>query len=284
MPDLETFLAQWRQKLSAVRHLKPGTLDELESHLRDRIAEHMRSGLAEADACQRAAAELGSMESIAGEFRKLDRAAWLPAKMVVGMGMALPLILAALLLARSLTRPGAGVLLSVHIFTVTLGYTATLLLGVLGACFVLQRARGEFSPRCAMSLGRITLIFATVAAICTATGVILGGFWALREWGRFWDWDAKEIGGFCAVIWMTGFLVAHAFRWVTTRGLLVASMIGSNVVFLAWFGPALAPGSGLHAYGLPGFARALLLGVLIGNLLLALLGLAPAGCLRARKA
>ena len=61
MPDLETFLAQWRQKLSAVRHLKPGTLDELESHLRDRIAEHMRSGLAEADACQRAAAELGSI-------------------------------------------------------------------------------------------------------------------------------------------------------------------------------------------------------------------------------
>ena len=81
---------------------------------------------------------------------------------------------------------------------------------------------------------------------------------------------------------MTGFLIAHAFRWVTMRGLLVASMIGSNVVFLAWFGPALAPG--LHAYGLPGFARVLLFGALIGNLLLALLGLAPAGCLRARKA
>lgn len=283
MPNLETFLAQWRQALSAARHLTPETVDELENHLRERIAELMRSGLTEADACQRAAADLGSMEAIAGEFGKLDRAAWLPAKIVAGMGIAIALVLAALLAVRSFTQPATDALLSVHVFTVTLGYTATLLLGVLGACFVLQRALGEFSPRSLMPVGRMTLIFGTVAAICTATAVILGGFWAQREWGRFWGWDAKEIGGLCAVIWMTGFLIAHAFRRVTTRGLLVASMIGSNVVFLAWFGPALAP-SGLHAYGLPAFAHVLVIAALVGNLLLALLGLAPAGCLRARKA
>jgi hypothetical protein len=66
------------------------------------------------------------------------------------------------------------------------------------------------------------------------------------------------------------------------RALLVASLIGSNVVFLAWFAPVLP--SGLHAYGFPQTARALLFAVLVINFLLTLLGLAPAGCLRSRKA
>lgn len=282
MPDCESFLAQWRQALSAACHLTPETLDELENHLRERIAELMRTGLSETEACERAAAELGSPETMAREFRKLDRAAWLPAKIVARLGIAGALILAVLLLARALTQPVVDVLLSVHAFSVTLGYTSTLLLGVLGACFVLQRARADFSPHRLAPLGRITLIFATVATVCTAAGVILGGFWAQREWGRFWAWDAKETGGFCAVIWMAGFLLAHTFRWVTPRGLLVASLVGSNVVFLAWFGSALAPG--LHAYGLPNAAHLLLLAALAGNVLLGLLGLAPAGCLRARSA
>ena len=283
MPDLESFLTQWRQRLSDARPLPPETLDELENHLRERIAELMRAGVAESDACQRAAAELGSADAIAGEFRKVYRAAWLPAKIVAGMGIAGTLVLAAFLLVRAFTQPAADVLLAVHVFTVTVGYTATLLLGALGACFILQRARADFSPRHFESLGRITFIFATVATICTAIGVILAGFWAQREWGRFWGWDAKEIGGLCAVIWMTGFFIAQAFRWVTTRGLLVAGVIGSNVVLLAWFGSALA--LGVHTSGLPDFARLLLLfAALIGNFLLAALGLAPAGCLRARKA
>jgi hypothetical protein len=282
MPNLESFLSQWRQTLSAAHHLTQETLDELESHLRERIAQLVHSGLPEADACQRAAAELGSPETIATEFRKLDASPWLPVKIATGLGVALALAVATFLLVRDFTRPGAGILLAVHVFTVTLGYATTILLGALGACFVLQRACADFSPRRLASLSRVTFAFATVATVCTALGIILGMVWSHREWGRSWGWDAKEIGALCVIVWMSGFLIAHSFRWVTPRGLLVASVLGSNVVFLGWFGPSLTPG--LHAYGLSNTAWLLLLAVLVSNLLITLLGLAPAGCLRLRKA
>jgi hypothetical protein len=110
-------------------------------------------------------------------------------------------------------------------------------------------------------------------------GIVLAMFWARRELGRLWDWDPKETGAFCVVVWMSGFLMAHRFRWVTARGLLVASLIGSNVVSLGWFAPTLALSPGLHAYGWPHLGRVLLLAVLTVNCLLTILGLAPAGWL-----
>jgi hypothetical protein len=279
MPNRESFISQWRQTLSNAPHLTPETLDELESHLREQIEKLVQSGVPEAEACKRAVAELGSSATIANEFRKLDAATWLPVKFVSGIGIALVLVLAIFLVGRP--NAGADVLLAVHIFTVTLGYAAALLLGVLGACFVVQRARSDFSPLRLASLGRVTFVFAAVSTICTAIGVILAMFWAHREWGRYWDWDSKEIGGLCVVVWMSGFLLAHSVRWVSTRGLLVASLLGSNVVSLAWFAPGLP--AGLHAHGLPSVAWLLLPAAIVLNLSLIVLGLAPSGCLRARR-
>jgi hypothetical protein len=280
MPNLEPFLAQWRPTMSAAHHMTPEMLDELERHIRDRVAQLVGSGFSEVDACQRAAAELGNPETIAAEFRKLDPGPWLPVRIMTASGVALALAVAILVLVRPFTGPGAGMLLAVHVFAITLGYGTALLLGVLGACFVIQRARAGFSSRRLASLTRATFAFATIATVCTVVGTVLAMFWAHREWGRFWDWDPKEIGAFCVVVWMSGFLIAHWFRWVTARGLLVASLIGSNVVFLGWFAPEFP--QGLQAYGFPNTAW-LLLAALILNCLLTILGLAPAGCLRSRK-
>jgi hypothetical protein len=263
--------------------MTPEMLDELESHIRERVAQLIGSGLSEADACERAAAELGNPETLAAEFRKLDPKPWLPVRIMTGVGVTLALGAAIVLLVRPFTGPGAGMLLTIHVFTVTLGYGSTLLVGVLGACFVIQRARAGFPRRRLASLTRATFAFATIATVCTVAGIILAMFWAHREWGRFWDWDPKEIGALCVVVWMSGFLIAHCFRWVTARGLLVASLIGSNVVFLGWVAPALSPG--LHAYvWFHGpWLLLLLFAILTLNCLLTILGLAPASCLRCRK-
>jgi ABC-type transport system involved in cytochrome c biogenesis permease subunit len=172
------------------------------------------------------------------------------------------------------------VLLAVHVFSVTVGYGATILLGMLGACFVLQRARCGFPMSRLMALERVTLGFAVVSTSCTAVGVILGMFWANREWGRFWSWDGKEIGALCVVVWMVGALVAYSRGRVGARGLLVASLLGSNVVLLAWFAPAFL--SGLSAYGSVNAIWAILPVVIILNLSLAVLELVPSGCTRAR--
>ena len=280
MPDLESFLSQWRQTLLAAPNLTAETLDELESHLRERVAQLVHSGLPEAEACQRAAAELGSPETIATEFGKLHALPWLPAKIMSGLGVALALVLATVFLGRPFTQPGADTLLAVLVFTVSVGSPATILLGVLGACFVLQRAYSGFSPRRLAPLSRVSLAFGTVGAVFTAIGIILAMFWARREWGRAWDWDAKEIGAFCVIVWMSAFLIAHAFRRVTTRALLVASVLGSNVVLLGWLGGNLAAES--HAYGR--LNAAWLLAPVIINLLFAILGFVPAGCLGRRRA
>ncbi len=281
MPELESFISQWRQTLSAAPHLSPDTVDELESHLRERIEELVRSGMPVAEACQRAAADLGDSGELANEFRKVEMGQWLPFKVVTGFGIAL-IVALSLLLARLFSAGSTDVLLAVHAFTVTIGYSTTLLLGVLGACFVVQRARSGFSPRRLASLGRVTFAFALISTISTLVGVILGMFWAHREWGRFWGWDGKEIGAFCVMVWLSGFLIAHSIRRVSTRALLVASLLGSNVVTLGWFLPSFT--RGLHAHGLPHTASLLLLAAFVLNLSLTFLGMAPSGCLRARRA
>jgi hypothetical protein len=66
MHNLETFLAQWRQTFSG--RLSPETLDELESHLRERIEQLIHSGAPEPDACQQAAAELGVLTQSCTNF------------------------------------------------------------------------------------------------------------------------------------------------------------------------------------------------------------------------
>ena len=87
-------------------------------------------------------------------------------------------------------------LLASHVFLVVLGYTTTFLVGALGVCFVAQRCLSDFSPFRMRSLTRVTFLLGCVAASLTAVGIILGMFWAKTEWGRYWEWDKKEIGAF----------------------------------------------------------------------------------------
>ena len=113
MAKIDSFVSQWRQALASDRQLNPETLDELEAHLREKIERHMQDGLPDAEACERAAADLGDSNAIATEFRKLDPLPWLPAKLVTAVGLALALGLALVLLARF--RNGSGdVLLAIN--------------------------------------------------------------------------------------------------------------------------------------------------------------------------
>jgi cytochrome c assembly protein len=165
---------------------------------------------------------------------------------------------------------------------VTLGYTTTFLVGALGICFVGQRCFSDFSPSRMHSLTRVTFILGCVAASLTAVGVLLGAIWAKAEWGRYWAWDAKETGGFAVILWQVFFLIAHRFAFGTARGILTMSLLGNIVVSLGWFGANLLSG-GLHSYGTRNVAL-LLLAAVVSNLAFFLVGFAPAGWLRLRKA
>ncbi|MBM3837419.1 MAG: hypothetical protein FJ398_05580 [Verrucomicrobia bacterium] len=276
MHDLESWITEWRKTLMAARHVGRDAADELESHLREHVDLLVRSGMTEAEAFQLAVRQLGSPPAIASEFQKLERGTWWPVRAVAGVGVAAALLLAVFLSSRFETGR-SSLLLAIHVFTVTLGYLSVFLLGTLGVCFVGQRCVADFTPIRLQSLSRVSFTFGCVATSLTAIGVVLGTVWARLEWGRYWAWDAKETGGLCVVIWLICFLTLHRVRWVTAGSILLLSVLGNIVVSLAWFGGNLL--SEVHSYRAPNYAG-LLLAVIASNLVVFLVGLAPAGWLR----
>lgn len=144
--------------------------------------------------------------------------------------------------------------LATHVVTVTLGYAATFVAGLLGIVFVLA---GIFTPLLSHRVGNYTagkllanMIYGTIcfALFFSFVGTVLGGLWADDSWGRFWGWDPKENGALIIVLWNA--LVLHA-RWdgmIRERGLALLAIGGNVVTSWSWFGVN-ELGVGLHSYG-----------------------------------
>ena len=166
--------------------------------------------------------------------------------------------------------------LATHVVCITLGYSTTLLAGVLGLLYIIlgmatpmlaipvnrhrtgyqlfeqNKLLGRQLPRGTSTVGKI-LADMIYGVICFAIffsffGTVLGGLWADDSWGRFWGWDPKENGALIIVIWNA--LVLHA-RWdgiVKDRGLAVLAVGGNIAVGWSMFGVNQL-GVGLHSYG-----------------------------------
>jgi ABC-type transport system involved in cytochrome c biogenesis permease subunit len=154
--------------------------------------------------------------------------------------------------------------LATHVTTITFGYSATYLAGLLAigyvALSVLPKADalgktvtvGTGAGAKPMELGKV-IGQMTYGVLCLATllsfvGTVLGGIWADQSWGRFWGWDPKENGAVLIVLWNA--LILHA-RWcglVKDRGTAVLALVGNMITTWSWFGTNQL-GVGLHAYG-----------------------------------
>lgn len=139
--------------------------------------------------------------------------------------------------------------LATHVVTITLGYAATFVAGLLGIIYIV---RGVFTRSLTRTVGKslVTMIYGTVcfAILLSFVGTVLGGLWADDSWGRFWGWDVKENGALIIVLWNA--LILHA-RWggmVRDRGLAVLAVVGNIVTTWSWFGVNQL-GVGLHSYG-----------------------------------
>src|SRR5262245_32453844 len=267
MHNLEKLISEWRK--SAATNVSAETLDELETHLRETTEQLVRSETNLPDAFQRALADLGNMQKIASEFRKIDEPLWLPVKLAIGATALLALALTIFLIAR-FEAGRTSLLLASHVFTVTLGYTLTLLIGGLGVCFVSQRCLEDFSTSRLHSITRVSLTLGSIALFFTTFGVLLAMIWAKIEWGRYWAWDSKEIGGLSVVVWLACYLIAHQFFKNSERGVLAISMLGNIVVSLAWFGLQ------VHQYGTSKTSLLLTIAILV-NLTFFAIGFVPAG-------
>ena len=158
----------------------------------------------------------------------------------------------------------SSVFLTVHVFTIALGFAGMILSGVV-AHLALWRSFSKKdsadSPLESLLYG--TLVFGTVF---TALGTLLGGVWADFAWGRFWGFDPKECGALFVILW--GMLLLHlrAGRLVSERGFALLNCFNVIVTFLCWFGVNLL-GVGLHSYGFQGGTAAWLLGFVLADAL-----------------
>ena len=166
--------------------------------------------------------------------------------------------------------------LASHVTTVTLGYSATYIAGLLGIVYIAWGLvlHDPDAARSTLALGNMIYGVICFATLLSFVGTVLGGIWADQSWGRFWGWDPKENGAVLIVIWNA--LILHA-RWggmVKQRGMAVLAVVGIMVTTWSWFGTNQL-GVGLHNYG---FNKTLAEGCMwtwIGSSLVIALGLIP---------
>ena len=164
--------------------------------------------------------------------------------------------------------------LATHVVTVTLGYSAMFLAGLLAVFYVL---RGVFTQsldrEAANSLARMIYGVICFATLFSFVGTVLGGIWADQSWGRFWGWDPKENGALLIVLWCAVILHARWGGYIRQRGLVVLVLFGNVITSFSWFGVNML-GVGLHSYGFMDKAFPWLMAFVVSQLaLMAIAGL-----------
>jgi len=274
MFDLEPSITEWRRQMLAAG-LKTGRrLDELESHLREDISALKSAGASEAVAFEQAVARLGSPHSVSTEFNKIRVGHIWPVKIGWALWLAATLLVAGGLMRRLLAGR-LDLLLGAHVLSVTAGYGGAMLLGGFGILYVVWGRSGRLSPARRQSLNRAVHRFGPLAAALVIAGVLLGMLWTRQNWGRYWGWDPKEIGGLCASAWLVALVVMQRYGRLRDRAVMLLGIGGSTVVSLAWFGGNLWGNHWrLRASGSEtGWLLAVLLGI---HLVFLVMGMTPA--------
>ncbi len=232
------------------------------------------AGASEAVAFEQAVARLGSPHSVYTEFNKIRVGHIWPVKIGWALWLAATLLLAGGLM-RGLLDGRPNLLLGAHVLSVTAGYGGAMLLGGFGILYVVWGRSGRLSPARRQSLNRAVHRFGPLAAGLVIAGVLLGMLWSRQNWGRYWGWDPKEIGGLCASAWLVALVVMQRYGRLRDRAVMLLGIGGSTVVNLAWFGGNLWDNHRLlRAYGSEtGWLLAVLLGI---HLVFLVMGMTPA--------
>ena len=146
MFDMEKQIESWRATVSGALGKRGDAIDELEGHLRDDLEKLAREGRSPEQAWEEAMKHLGTPEQLASEFDKTRSQKWLAAWWAVG-GWRSWGRLAGWLALRLPHRRG-DLLLAVHVFAVTTGYSAVFAVGFLSLwATIWQALRGWDASR-----------------------------------------------------------------------------------------------------------------------------------------
>ena len=176
----------------------------------------------------------------------------------------------------------SSVFLTLHVFTIALGFAGMILSGVVAHLVLFRRSAALPSPEQPKGSPLYALMYGTLAfgGAFTILGTLLGGVWADFAWGRFWGFDPKECGALFVILWAMLLLHLWAGRLVSPRGFALLCAFSSIVTFLCWFGINLL-GVGLHSYGFQGGTAMWLIGFVVVDTL-AIVAIAKRGVRGAR--
>ena len=139
--------------------------------------------------------------------------------------------------------------LATHVPTVTLGYSATFLAGLIAALYLIRTSLfGALDAKTERAVSGMVYGSVCFAMLFSFVGTVLGGIWADQSWGRFWGWDPKENGALMIVLWNAVILHARWGKVADTRQLMQLAVIGNIITAWSWFGTNML-GVGLHSYG-----------------------------------
>jgi ABC-type transport system involved in cytochrome c biogenesis permease subunit len=140
--------------------------------------------------------------------------------------------------------------LTIHVITITLGYSAGLLSAFLSAAYILMRGLrldgNDKELRRALTRAVYGMLCFTL--FLSLVGTVLGGIWANYSWGRFWGWDPKENGALLIVLWTLAILHARLGGYLREWGLHFVAVFTAIVVTFSWWHVNFL-GVGLHNYG-----------------------------------
>ncbi|MCA9042229.1 MAG: cytochrome c biogenesis protein CcsA, partial [Planctomycetaceae bacterium] len=91
-------------------------------------------------------------------------------------------------------------------------------------------------PQEVSTLANYTYKAMQVAVLLLAAGTILGGLWADVSWGRFWDWDPKEVWALISLLVYLVVLHGRFAGWVGTLGTNIGSVLCFNAILMSWYG------------------------------------------------
>ena len=138
--------------------------------------------------------------------------------------------------------------LATHVTTIILGYGMSLMAGLIGHIYLIEKIRVPKDSVRLKSIYNNMFGVTLIALFFTLFGTILGGIWADQSWGRFWGWDPKENGALLIVLWQLMMVHMRLSGLAKPDKFALGMVLNNIVVIMAWFGVNLLS-IGLHSYG-----------------------------------
>ena len=138
--------------------------------------------------------------------------------------------------------------LATHVTTIILGYGTSLMAGLIGHLYLIEKIRVPKDSARLKSIYNNMFGVTLIALFFTLFGTILGGIWADQSWGRFWGWDPKENGALLIVLWQLMMVHMRISGLAKPDKFALGMVLNNIIVIMAWFGVNLLS-IGLHSYG-----------------------------------